>query len=67
MDKNLLRYFMAKNGDRQKDLAEVLGIPQSALCERMNQRRSFRQEEMNTIRKRYKLSAEDMMSIFFTA
>lgn len=65
MDKNLLRYIMAKNGDRQEDLAKAIGIPQSALSCRLNGKCSFRQDEMNIIRKRYELTAEEMESIFF--
>ena len=65
VDMNLLRYFMRKNGDKQSDLARAIKLPQSALSARMNGKVSFRQTEMNAIRKRYSLSADNMMAIFF--
>ena len=67
MDMNLLRYFMGRHGDKQSDLAKAIGIPQSALSDRMNGKRSFRQDEMNIIRKRYSLSAEQLQAIFFAS
>ena len=67
IDMNLLRYFMGKNGDKQSDLAKAIGIPQSALSERMTGKRSFRQDEMNIIRKRYSLSADELQAIFFAS
>lgn len=67
VDMNLLRYFMSKHGDKQSDLAKAISLPQSALSERMNGRVSFRQTEMNAIRKRYSLSADDMLAIFFAS
>ena len=67
MDMNLLKYFMGRHGDNQAELAKALGLPQSALSERMNGRRSFRQNEMDTIRKRYGLTAQDMQNVFFAS
>ena len=67
MDMNLLRYFMSSHGDKQSDLAKALKLPQSALSARMNGHTSFRQTEMNAIRKRYSLSAEDVLAIFFAS
>ncbi len=65
MNKNLLRYFMSVNGDNQTTLAEALGMQQSALSARMNGKTDFRKNEMEAIRKRYKLDAEKMQEIFF--
>jgi transcriptional regulator with XRE-family HTH domain len=62
-----LKYFMGKNGDTQSDLASVLGIAQSALSARMNGRTDFRKNEIDEIRKRYRLSAEDVQDIFFAS
>lgn len=67
MDMNLLRYFMGRHGDNQSTLAKAIGLPQSALSDRMTGKRSFRQDEMNAIRKRYNLTAEELQSIFFAA
>lgn len=67
MDMNLLRGFIAKNGDSQTSLAAAIGIPQSALSARMNGKTDFRQAEMEVIRKRYKLSADDLQAIFFAS
>ena len=67
VDMNLLRYFMRKNGDKQSDLARAIKLPQSALSARMNGKVSFRQTEMNAIRKRYSLSADNVMAIFFVS
>lgn len=65
MNKNLLRYFMSVNGDNQTTLADALGMQQSALSARMNGKTDFRKNEMEAIRKRYKLDAEKMQEIFF--
>lgn len=62
---NLLRYFMGEHGDKQSDLAKALDLPQSALSARMNGKTDFRKNEMEIIRKRYSLSAEDLQAIFF--
>ena len=65
IDKNLLRFFMGKHGDNQTELARAINMSQSALSYRMNGRIDFRKNEMEAIRKRYDLSAEEMQAIFF--
>lgn len=66
MDMHKLKYFMGMNGDTQADLAKALGLPQSALSARMNGHTAFRQDEINEIRKRYDLTADELQHIFFT-
>ena len=65
IDKNLLKFFMGKHGDTQTDLARAINMPQSALSLRMNGHVDFRKNEMEAIRKRYDLTAEQMQEIFF--
>ena len=65
MDASLFRYHMDRNGDTQGTLAEALGLSQSGLSNRINGHVSFRQNEMNMIRERYHLSADDIQRIFF--
>lgn len=65
MDAVLFRYHMGRNGDTQETLAEALGMSQSGLSSRINGHVDFRQNEMNMIRARYQLTAEEMQNIFF--
>jgi DNA-binding Lrp family transcriptional regulator len=58
---------MGRNNDKQSDLARALGLPQSALSARMNGHTDFRQREMEIIRNRYGLSAEELQTIFFAS
>ena len=62
---NLLRYHMGMHGDKQADLAKALHMPQSALSARMTGKTDFRRLEMDAICKRYGLTADDMLAVFF--
>ena len=65
MNKNKLRAKMVEYGDTQADLAKALFISVSNLSLRINGRVDFRQSEIDLIKKRYNLSAEDLDLIFF--
>jgi len=47
-------------------LADAIGMGQSALNDRINGKKQFRQDEMNAIKQHYGLSAEQMEAIFFS-
>ena len=65
MNKRLFKIYMIKNNDTQTILADVLHLPQSAVSARINGKTSFRQDEINTIRRRWKLSDPETVDIFF--
>ena len=65
MNSKLFKIHMIRNNDTQAILAEVLDLPQSAISARINGKTEFRQNEINTIRKRWDLSNEDTVDIFF--
>lgn len=65
MNKLELKIEMARNGDTQASLADAMGIPASALNNRINGKTDFRKNEINFIRGRYHLSANRTMEIFF--
>ncbi|MBQ1791225.1 MAG: helix-turn-helix transcriptional regulator [Oscillospiraceae bacterium] len=67
MNSNLLKAEMVKNGDTQTKLAEALGMTTSCLNQRINGSVDFRKNEINEIRKRYHLTAEQTIEIFFAA
>ena len=61
-----LKAVMAKHEDTQEKLAEYLGMQVSGLNARINGKIEFRRSEIDAICSRYKLSAEEMMEIFFS-
>ena len=65
MDGKLLKSVMVKNGDTQKKLAQALDLQQSAMCLRIAGKIEFRMNEANMIRKRYNLTDEETVQIFF--
>lgn len=65
MNKPLMKAIIAKNNDTQSALARALNLPQSALSHRINGIVDFRLSEINGIRKRYRLTAEETVEIFF--
>lgn len=57
---------MALYGDMNKDLAEWLGISEQSVSAKINERGSeFKQGEIAKIQKRYDLSPEQVINIFF--
>ena len=68
MNKNLLMSVLAKNGDKQSDLAAILGISLSRTNAKINETdgAQFYQSEIARIKLHYGLSAEEVDSIFFT-
>lgn len=60
-----MKAVMAKNEDTQEKLAEFLDLPVSGVNARINDRIDFRASEIAKIVRRYKLSADDTMDIFF--
>lgn len=65
MNMKLLRSQMLMHDDTQVKLAEALGLPQSAISMRMTGKIDFRQNEMEAIRKRYQLTPDQVVEIFF--
>ena len=65
LNKPLIRSMLAKHGDNYGTLSTLLGLPQSGVSNRINGKVDFRLSEINCIRKRYKLTAEETVDIFF--
>ncbi len=65
MNTTLFKTHMTKNQDTQAKLAEDMSIAQSALSMRINGKTEFRQSEINFIRKRYNLSDQETIDVFF--
>lgn len=65
MNGNELKIEIIKHKDKQKDLAEAMGIKPSNLSKKILGRVPFFTDEMNAIRKRYSLTDRRMMEIFF--
>lgn len=62
---NLLKSKMSLYGDNNKKLAEKLNITPSAFSRKINGSSNFTIEEMKFIRKEYRLSDVEFLSIFF--
>ena len=62
----LLKAKMVLNGDTIQTLADCLGINRQNASIKINGKREFRQLEIATIVKRYKLTYEEIDSIFFS-
>lgn len=67
MNKNMLKSVMVLHGDTQETLAEYLGISAPTLSLKMNETNGaeFTQGEIKKIIKRYDLTAEQTLQIFF--
>lgn len=66
MNSNNMKAAMAKNDDTQEKLAEYLGMQVSGINARINGKIEFRRSEINAIRERYHLTAEETIEIFFS-
>ena len=68
MNANELKAQIVRHGDTSKALAKALGIAESTLSCKLNGRRDqcFSQFEIQIIIDRYKLTADEIMLIFFT-
>lgn len=66
MNKELLRSIMVLHGDTNKDLAKLLEITEQSVSGKINENGTeFKQGEIAKIKDRYKLSPEQVESIFF--
>lgn len=67
MNKNLFRSIMVLHNDTNKTLAEFLGISEKSVSDKINERGTeFKQSEISAIKKRYNLSDEKTIAIFFS-
>lgn len=68
MDKKKFKSILALNGDTQGTLAEYLDIGQNTLSAKINSYRGadFSRAEIELMKKRYNLSADQIDSIFFS-
>ena len=58
---------MVLNGDKNKDLAEYLGISEQSVSNKINENGTeFKQGEIRKIIERYNLTPDDYTAIFFT-
>lgn len=67
MQKRLLRSKMILFGDTCKDLANDLGIAPNTFSAKLNRKNGaeFSQQELDFLRKRYRLSDAEFVEIFF--
>jgi len=65
MNANKLRAVMILNNDKGGDLAKALGISHPTFSAKLNGKGQFTQGEIQTIKERYSLTAEQIDDIFF--
>ena len=65
MNKTKFLMFMTEHHDTQEKLAEDMGLPQSAISNRINGKIDFRLQEIQFIVSRYGLDANQTRAIFF--
>lgn len=66
MNTERLRSVMILHGDTYKDLAEYLGISETSLGNKINEKGTqFKQGEIAKIKDKYNLSPEEVDAIFF--
>ena len=67
MNKKKLKLIMLKKDDTTIKLAEYLGINRTTLSSKINEYRGaeFTQKEIQMIKERYELSADEIVAIFF--
>lgn len=65
MDKTKFLIVMTEHHDTQEKLAEDMGLPQSAISNRINGKIDFRLQEIRFIVDRYGLDADQTRAIFF--
>jgi len=67
MNKTLLRSIMVLFGDTNKTLADYLGISEKSVNDKINERGTeFKKSEIAAIKKRYSLTDEQVILIFFS-
>lgn len=66
MNEKQLKIKMLEYGDTQTTLAKALDIDFCTLNYKINGRSQFKQNEIGFIAKRYKLSAKEIQTIFFS-
>lgn len=66
MNTNRLKAKIVENGDTQAQLAATLGISLSNLNDKINNKISFRQNEIAAIKSKYHLTADEVDAIFFS-
>ena len=65
MDKDLLKYRIAKYGETAAELANAMGIHETTLSAKINGSAEFKQSEINFIVERYGLTGDETLAIFF--
>jgi len=69
LNRNLLVSKMALYGDKQKDLADYIGLSVTRLNAKLNGTNGaeFSQSEIAKIKERYNLTDEEVIAIFFNS
>lgn len=66
MNKSLFRSVMILHNDTNKSLAEYLDISENSVSNKINENGTeFKQSEISMIKKRYALTDEQTIAIFF--
>lgn len=65
MNKTKFLMLMTEYHDTQEKLADDMGLPQSAISNRINGKIDFRLQEIQFLVKRYNLDADRTREIFF--
>lgn len=67
MNKELMRYYMAKAGKTEKAIAEALGISQKTVNNKINGKTEFTAREIRKVADSLGIGATEICDIFFSA
>lgn len=65
MNNNLLRYYIREHNDSLESLSNYLQIHYNTLSLKLCCKREFTQKEISLIYKRYNLTPDELVKIFF--